>query len=77
MIVEVKVAAEMKGKKGTIIHDGWSKYSRHYVCLLAAYLVDTGKNDASGQKMMDSVNTLMTVTTLPQDEEKNENGQLR
>ena len=77
MIVEVKVAAEMKGKKGTIIHDGWSKYSRHYVCLLAAYLVDTGKNDASGQKMMDSVNTLMTVTTLPQDEEKNEKGQLR
>ena len=77
MIVEEKVAAEMKGKKGTIMHDGWSKYSRHYVCFFAMYLVDTGKNDASGQKMMDSVNILMTVTTLPQDEEENVNGKLR
>ncbi len=75
LIVEEKIAAEMKGKKGTIMHDGWSKYSRHYVCLLATYLVDAGKNDALGQQMMDSVNTLMTVTTLPQDEE--ENGKLR
>jgi hypothetical protein len=75
LIVEEKIAAEMKGKKQTIMHDGWSKYSRHYVCLLATYLVDAGKNDASGQQMMESVNTLMTVTTLPQDEE--ENGKLR
>jgi hypothetical protein len=70
LIVEEKVAAGMKGKNGIIMHDGWSKYSRHYVCLLAAYLVDTGKNDASGQQMMESVNTLMTVPTLPQDEEE-------
>ncbi len=75
LIVEEKIAAEIKGKKGIIMHDGWSKYSRHYVCLLAPYLVDVGKNDASGQQMMESVNTLMTVTTLPQDEE--ENGKLR
>jgi hypothetical protein len=65
LIVEEKVAAEMKGKKGTIMHNGWSKYSRHYVCLLATYLVDAGKNDALGQQMMESVNNLMTVTTLP------------
>jgi hypothetical protein len=71
LIVEEKVAAEMKGKKGIIMHNGWSKYSRQYVCLLAMYLVDTGKNDVSEQQMMESVNTLMTVTTLPQDEEEN------
>jgi hypothetical protein len=71
LIVEEKVAAKMKGKKGIIMHDRWSKYSRHYVCLLATYLVDTGKNDASEQQMMESVNTLMKVTTLPQDEEEN------
>ncbi len=71
LIVEEKIAAEMKGKKGIIMLDGWSMYSRQYVCLLATYLVDTGKNDASGQQMMESVNTLMTVTTLPQDEEEN------
>ncbi len=75
LIVEEKIAAEMKGKKGIIMHDGWSKHSRHYVCLLAKYLVDVGKTDALGQKTMESVNTLMTVTTLPQDEE--ENGKLR
>jgi hypothetical protein len=28
-------------------------------------------SDASGQQMMESVNTLMTVTTFPQDEEEN------
>ncbi len=71
LIVEEKIAAEMKGKKGIIVHDGGSKYSRHYVCLLAMYLVDAGKTDVSGQQMMESVNTLMTVTTLPQDEEEN------
>ncbi len=71
LIVEEKIAAEMKGKIGIIMHDGWSKYSRHYVCLLATYLVDAGKNDALGQQMMESVNTLMTVPTLPQDEEEN------
>ncbi len=69
--MEEKIAAEMKGKKGIIMHDGWSKYSRHYVCLLATYLLDAGKNDVLGQQMMESVNTLMTVTTLPQDEEEN------
>jgi hypothetical protein len=53
------------------MHDRWSKYSRHYECLLATYLIDAGKNDESGQQMMESVNTLMTVTTLPQDEEEN------
>jgi hypothetical protein len=52
LIVEEKIAAEMKGKKWTIIHDGWSKYSKHYVCLLATYLVDADKNDSSGQQMM-------------------------
>ncbi len=75
LIVEEKIAAEIKGKKGIIMHYGGSKYSRHNVCLLAMYLVDEGKNDASGQQMMESVNTLMTVTTLPQDEE--EDGKLR
>jgi hypothetical protein len=71
LIVQEKVAAGMKGEKGIIMHDGWSKYSRHYVCLLAMYFLDTGKNDASGHQMMESVNTLMTVITLPQDEEEN------
>jgi hypothetical protein len=33
MLVEEKIAKEMEGKNGTIIHDGWSKFARHYVCL--------------------------------------------
>jgi hypothetical protein len=75
LIVEEKIAAEMKGKKGVIMHNGWRKNSRHYVCLLATYLVVAGKTDVLGQQMMESVNTLMTATALPQDEE--EHGKLR
>ncbi len=65
LIVEEKTTVEMKGKKEIIMHDKWSKYSRHYVCLLAVYLVDTGKIDVLGQDGMESINTLLTVITLP------------
>jgi hypothetical protein len=57
------------------MHDRWSEYSRHYVCLLAKYLVDTGKIGVLGQEVMESVNTLLIVTTLPHDNEEN-NGKL-
>ncbi len=57
LIVEEKIAAEIKGKKGIIMHDGWSKYSRHYFCLIAKYSVDAGKTVALGQQMMESFNT--------------------
>ena len=33
MIVEEKVAAEIKGKTGTIMHDGWSIPGTMFVCL--------------------------------------------
>lgn len=72
MIVEEKIAAEMKGKRGTIIHnddDGcWSKFSRHYVCLLARYMVETSKRDSNGGMLMEPVLTLLTCTTLPHDD---------
>jgi len=66
MIVEEKIAAEIKGKKGTIMHDGWSKFSRHYVCLLASYMVSTGKRNNNGEVLWEPVMTLLTCTTLPQ-----------
>jgi hypothetical protein len=65
MIVEEKIAVEMKDAKGTIVHDGWSKFSRHFVCLLACYLIATGKWDANGDMRMEMVMTLLTCTTLP------------
>lgn len=65
LIVEEKIAAEMKGAKGTIVHDSWSVFSRHYVCLLACYLIATGKRDANGDMCMETVMTLLTCTTLP------------
>ena len=37
LVVEDKIAGEMKGKKGTILHDGWSRFGRHYVCLFSAF----------------------------------------
>ena len=33
--IEERVATEMHRKKGTIIHDGWSKYGKQCVVLLA------------------------------------------
>jgi hypothetical protein len=59
MIVEGKFAVEMKGRKGTIIHGGWSKFSKHYVCLLACYMVDTGKGDYDGVMQMEPQMTLL------------------
>ena len=37
LVVEEKVSGEMKGKKGTILHDGWTRFGRHYVCLFSAF----------------------------------------
>jgi hypothetical protein len=65
MIVEEKIAAELKGKRGTIIHDGWSKFSKHYVCLLACYMIDTGSKGADGVMMSEAQMTLLACTTLP------------
>lgn len=74
LIVEAKIQMEMKGKVGTILHDGWSKYSRHYIALLACYMVNTGKRDGNGNKKMKSVITLLTCSTLPyNDNEEGDN----
>jgi hypothetical protein len=58
MIVETKIGAEMRGRTGTIIHDGWSKFSKHYVCLLACYMVNKGKQ-------LEAQMTLLSCTRLP------------
>jgi hypothetical protein len=34
LIVEKKVASEMSGKRGIIMHDGWSKFARHYLAIM-------------------------------------------
>jgi hypothetical protein len=52
LIVEEKKSVEMKGKREIIMHDKWNKYSRHYVCLLPIYLLDTGKIEVLGQEVM-------------------------
>ena len=65
-VVEEKVAAEMKGKKGMIYHDGWSKFGVHYVCLFASYMVEL-----SEKGKFEFVMTLITVSTLPHDEDDN------
>ena len=72
LIVEKKIASEMKGKKGIIMHDGWSKFARHYLAILACYLVATDKRDRKGEVIMEPVITLLTCTTLPQLAEAND-----
>jgi len=38
-LVEKAIAAEMKeAGVGAIVHDGWTKYSVHYVCVLGSYM---------------------------------------
>ena len=71
LIVEEKIAAEMKGKRGIIMHDGWSKFSRHFVCVLVAYMASTGKRSIDGEEIMEPVMALLTCTTLPHDDDGN------
>jgi hypothetical protein len=49
-VIEEKIAEEAKGKKGTIMFDGWSKFSTHYVALIATYLKGTGEIISSMRK---------------------------
>ena len=65
-VVEEKVAAEMKGKKGMIYHDGWSKFGVHFVCLISSYMAEL-----SVKGKFESVMTLITVSTLPHHEDDN------
>jgi hypothetical protein len=72
LIVEKKVASEMAGKKGIIMHDGWSKFARHYLAIMACYMVSTDKRDHRGLVIMEPVITLLTCTKLPHLEEDND-----
>jgi hypothetical protein len=74
ILVEEKIAKEMEGKKGTIIHNGWSKFAKHYVCLLAACMISAGKRNVEGEMLMEPVMTLLTCTTLPHDDAAGEAG---
>jgi hypothetical protein len=74
MLVEEKIAKEMEGKKGTIIHGGWSKFAKHYVCFLAAYMISTSKRNVEGEMLMEPVMKLLTCTTLPHDDAAGEAG---
>ena len=65
LVVEEKIAKEMKGKKGCILHDGWSKYGRHYVALMVSYLIEIKKGEWK------TVVWLVSCTTLPHDEDSN------
>ena len=69
-IVEEKIAAEMKGKRGMIYHDGWTKFGVHYVCLFASYMVKCPGVELA-KNSFKSVMTLITVSTLPHDEDDN------
>ena len=65
LIVEEKIAKEMKDQKGCILHDGWSKYGRHYVALMASYLVERSEGD------FENVVRLLSCSTLPHDKDEN------
>ena len=64
-IVKEKLAAEMEGRRGGILFDGWSRYARHFVALMALYL----KRYKDGDKVVEKpVIRLLSCTTLPKDD---------
>ena len=40
-LVEHKTSDEMKGKKGCLVHDGWSRVGVHYVAVFTCYMITT------------------------------------
>ena len=66
-IVEEKIAAEVAGKKGCIIHDGWSHQGTHFVGLMASYMTrpQSGKLECT-----QNVIRLLQCSTLPNDEDE-------
>ncbi len=50
LVVEDKIAKEMKGKKGSLLHDGWSRYGKHFVVLLVCYMLEQETIGADGKK---------------------------
>ena len=49
----------MKGKRGMMYHDSWSKFGVHYVYLFASYIVEL-----SEKGKLEFVMTLITILTL-------------
>ena len=64
LIVEKNVASEMAGKKGIIMHDGWSKFVQHYLAIMATDMVSTDRRDSRGAVIMEPVITLLPCTKL-------------
>ena len=67
-VVEERIAAEMKDKKGCILHDGWSRFGRHYVALYAAYPVTKIDRDTK-EEFDKTVLTMLGCSTLPHDDD--------
>lgn len=68
IIIEEKIAREIKGRKGSILHDGWSRYGVHYVALMACYMIDWGE-DEDGNRIEKPEITLISCSTLPYHDE--------
>lgn len=41
-VVEEKMMKKMKGKKGILLHDGWTQDGTHFTAIYAAFVVDEG-----------------------------------
>jgi hypothetical protein len=63
-VVEEKIGKEMKGKKGMVYHDGWTKYGTHFVSLFASYVVPCASRNPYKKVMR-----LLSVSTLPHDDD--------
>ena len=65
IIVNDKIAEEMKGQKGVINYDGWTKDTVHYLGLLATYPVESEKYTSAGEVVMEPVTSALAFSPLP------------
>ena len=69
-VVNEKLAVEMADNKGTILHDAWTRYGRHYLALLAMYLMK--ETTIEGEEASKVVTSLLALSTLSCDATDNE-----
>ena len=65
IIVMEKIAKELKGQKGVIHHDGWTKDQRHYLRLLATYPVKSDKKTSKWEPpIMEPVTSALAFSSF-------------
>jgi hypothetical protein len=64
LIVEEKIKKILHGKKVALLHDGWSRYSVHYLCVLVSFMEDPKRNERISNDDKKASLLMLSLTTL-------------